>query len=234
MSAVMDLHRNQTEMFSKPKQVGFSPYESNEGSIVAIAGEDYAIIASDTRLSTGYSIYSRNQPKLFKLSDKTVLGSAGCWCDVLTLTRIVEARLKMYRHEHNKEISTPAVSQLLSTLLYYKRFFPYYAYNVVAGLDEDGKGRVYTYDSIGSKGCEDYIAAGSSRNLLQPLLDNQAAFKNMEGPRPPPLTLEKALSLVQDVFTSAAERDIYTGDRVVMNIITKDGIKESTFDLRKD
>ncbi|GBL77417.1 Proteasome subunit beta type-1, partial [Araneus ventricosus] len=63
-------------------------------SIVAIAGEDYAIIASDTRLSTGYSIYSRNQPKLFKLSDKTVLGSAGCWCDVLTLTRIVEARLK--------------------------------------------------------------------------------------------------------------------------------------------
>ncbi|CAL1265860.1 unnamed protein product [Larinioides sclopetarius] len=234
MSAMMDMHRNQIEMFSKPKQLGFSPYESNEGSIVAIGGEDYAIIASDTRLSTGYSIYSRNQPKLFKLSDKTVLGSAGCWCDVLTLTRIVEARLKMYRHEHNKEMSTPAVSQLLSTLLYYKRFFPYYAANVVAGLDEDGKGCVYNYDSVGSKGCEKYIAAGSSQHLLQPLLDNQAAFKNMEGPRPPPLTLEKAISLVQDVFTSAAERDIYTGDSVVMNIITKGGIKEITFELRKD
>jgi hypothetical protein len=29
----------------------FSPYSDNGGSLVAIAGEDYAIIASDTRLS---------------------------------------------------------------------------------------------------------------------------------------------------------------------------------------
>ncbi|CAG2055345.1 unnamed protein product [Timema podura] len=42
-----------------PKQVGFSPYADNGGSIVAIAGEDYAIIASDTRLSSGFSIYTR-------------------------------------------------------------------------------------------------------------------------------------------------------------------------------
>ncbi|GFR27565.1 proteasome subunit beta type-1-B [Trichonephila clavata] len=224
----------ETEMFAEPKQHRFSPYESNEGSIVAIAGGDYAIIASDTRLSTGYSIYSRNQPKLFRLSKKTVLGSAGCWCDVLTLTRILEAKMKMYLHEHNKEMSTPAVSQLLSTLLYYKRFFPYYAANVVAGLDEDGVGRVYSYDSIGSKGTEKYIAAGSSSSLLQPLLDNQAAHKNIAGEKPPPLSLEKAVTLVHDVFTSAAERDIYTGDRVVMNIITKYGIKDMSFDLRKD
>ncbi|GIY69734.1 proteasome subunit beta type-1 [Caerostris extrusa] len=228
----MNAHCNELEMFSKPKQLAFSPYESNEGSIVAIGGEDYAIIASDTRLSTGYSIYSRNQPKLFKLSNKTVLGSAGCWCDVLTLTKIFEAKMKMYLHEHNKEMSTPAVSQLLSTLLYYKRFFPYYASNVIAGLDEEG--RIYSYDSIGSKGQEKYIAAGSSSHLLQPLLDNQAAFKNMEGPRPPPLSLDKAILLVQDVFTSAAERDIYTGDSVLMNVITKEGIKEISFDLRRD
>jgi 20S proteasome alpha/beta subunit len=29
----------------------FSPYSDNGGSLVAIAGDDYAIIASDTRLS---------------------------------------------------------------------------------------------------------------------------------------------------------------------------------------
>lgn len=68
----------------------FSPYSDNGGSVVAIAGDDYAVIASDTRLSgNGYSIFSREQPKLFKLSDQTVLGSTGCWCDILTFTKVI-------------------------------------------------------------------------------------------------------------------------------------------------
>ena len=45
----------------------------------------------------------------------------------------------MYRHEHNKGMSTKAVAAMLSTILYYKRFFPYYVYNIIGGLDEEGK-----------------------------------------------------------------------------------------------
>lgn len=44
----------------------------------------------------------------------------------------------MYQHEFNKEMSTTAVSQLITSLLYYKRFFPYYVHCVVAGIDQDG------------------------------------------------------------------------------------------------
>lgn len=137
-------------------------------TIVAVAGDDFAIIASDTRLIQGYSILTREQPKLFKLSDQTVLGVSGCWCDVLTFTRTLEARMKvvsclkcwkefpiiqnisqMYLHEHLKPMSTPAVAQLVSTMLYHKRFFPYYVSNIVAGLDQDGKGTLYSYDPVG-------------------------------------------------------------------------------------
>jgi 20S proteasome subunit beta 6 len=39
---------------------------------------------------------------------------------------------------------------------------------------------------------------------------------------------------VKDVFISAAERDIYTGDAIVLNVITKDGVKVETFPLRRD
>lgn len=49
-----------------------------------------------------------------------------------------------------------------------------------------------------------------------------------------PLTLEKALQLVKDVFISAAERDVYTGDSLKICIVTKDGIQEETVQLRKD
>lgn len=64
-------------------------------SIVAIGGDNYLLIASDTRLSTGYSIYTRNQSKLFKVSNKSIVGSSGCWCDSLTLTRLMNARMQV-------------------------------------------------------------------------------------------------------------------------------------------
>lgn len=64
-------------------------------SIVAICGEDYSVIASETRLSVQMSIYTRKQEKLFVLGEQTVLGCTGCWCDTLTLTRLMTARMQV-------------------------------------------------------------------------------------------------------------------------------------------
>ncbi|XP_066592089.1 proteasome subunit beta type-1 [Prorops nasuta] len=216
------------------KKVAFSPYADNGGSVIAIAGEDFCVIGADSRLSTGYSINTRNQQKLFQLSNSTVLGCSGCWCDILTLTRLLVARMQMYKHEHQKDMTTPAAAQMLSTMLYYKRFFPYYVSNVLAGLDENGKGCVYSYDPLGH--CEKfkYRASGSAGALLQPFLDNQVGLKNQENIDYVPLSQEKALAIIKDIFISAAERDIYTGDGINIRIITKDGIQNVDFDLRKD
>lgn len=62
----------------------------------------------------------------------------------------------------------------------------------------------------------------------------QIGFKNMEGVQHVPLTQEKAVQLVTDVFISAAERDVYTGDALRICVVTKEGIKEQTLPLRKD
>lgn len=201
---------------------------------MAIAGDDFVVIGGDTRLSSGFSIHTREQNKLFRLSDTTVLGCSGCWCDTLTLTRILAARMQMYQHEHQKPMSTPATAQMLSTMLYYKRFFPYYIANILVGLDTEGKGCVYSYDPIGHCERSNYRAGGSAGALLQPLLDNQIGLKNMQNVIKAPVSMERALSVLKDVFISAAERDIYTGDGIIINIITKDGIKEERFELRKD
>jgi len=229
MHTVADYHTN-----VGIKTVPFSPYDDNGGSLIAIAGDDFALLASDTRLSTGFSIYTREQSKLFRLSDTTVLGCAGCWCDALTLARILEARMQMYLHEHQRPMSTPAVAQMLSTLLYYKRFFPYYVANLLAGLDEEGKGCVYSYDPVGSYDRVQYKASGSAGALLLPFLDNQIGYNNMENVTPEPVNIPKAKQILKDAFISAAERDIYTGDSLYISIITKDGIQEEKFALRRD
>ena len=45
----------------------FNPYSENGGTILAIAGADFSVIAGDTRQSEGYSIQTRYAPKVFRL-----------------------------------------------------------------------------------------------------------------------------------------------------------------------
>lgn len=53
--------------FSHPQQRQFNPYTENGGTILAIAGADFSVIAGDTRQSEGYSIQTRYAPKVFRL-----------------------------------------------------------------------------------------------------------------------------------------------------------------------
>lgn len=129
-------------------------------------------------------------------TDTTVIGCSGFHGDCLTLTKIIEARLKvglttkprketgnchycifwsdhvqsaltiwhrhvymyqdmfyeqydssvmtffplqMYKHSNNKNMTSGAIAAMLSTILYGRRFFPYYVYNIIGGLDEEGE-----------------------------------------------------------------------------------------------
>jgi hypothetical protein len=52
----------------------FDPYAENGGTILAISGADFCIIAGDTRQSEGYDIQTRYAPRVFKLSVLQSLG----------------------------------------------------------------------------------------------------------------------------------------------------------------
>lgn len=185
-------------------------------------------------MSAGYNIFSREHTKLFTMTSKAVLATCGNWCDSDTLTSILKTRVKQYADTHeNREISLNALAQLMSTMMYGRRFFPYYVSNILAGIYE-GKGYVYSYDPIGHCERHTYRAGGSSSALLQPILDNQVGLKNMELKPNVPLTVERAVDLVTDAFVSAAERDIYTGDAVLISIVTEKGVEQRKVPLRKD
>jgi len=144
----------------------------------------------------------------------------------------------MYTHAHGKPMSCVAMAQLLSNTLYNKRFFPYYAFNICAGLDEAGKGAVFTYDAIGSYERTGYSCQGSGQALIMPVLDNQlkAVSPLLHPPvsAATPLSEAEALDLVKDCFASAGERDIYTGDSVDICIITAAGVRHKTLQLKLD
>lgn len=41
--------------------------DAHPRTVVAVAGKDFAVIAGDTRLSTGYSILTRHKSKLYEM-----------------------------------------------------------------------------------------------------------------------------------------------------------------------
>jgi hypothetical protein len=78
-----------------PYSHGFSPYDFNGGTVAAVAGTDYCVVASDTRLSSGYEIKSRNVTKLHAVTGKCVLASSGCKTDVDQLRSVLDIKMKV-------------------------------------------------------------------------------------------------------------------------------------------
>merc|ERR1712096_268645 len=117
---------------------------------------------------------------------------------------------------------------------------PYYCFNLMAGINEEGQGICYSYDAIGSSEQRKYGVQGSGAELAIPLLDNLynpqhmhpevAAKLNMGENR---ITLERAIETIKSIFIGISERDIYTGDSVEIVIMTKTGMKTETMPLRK-
>lgn len=210
-----------------PKE--YNPYMNNEGTVLGFKGTDYIILGGDTRLSTGYSILSRDSTKLFQLTEKVFLASGGMYADIIALVKNLKIRIELYKSANNYEPEVENISQLLSTLLYYKRFFPYYAFNILAGVNSKGELKLYGYDAIGSFDCLEYASQGSGKEIVMPILDS--LLKDNQ-PKP---DLEKGYKLALTAMNSCSNRDIYTGDSMDIVIIYSNGrIEKRKSELRKD
>lgn len=201
--------------------------------LIAIAGKDFVMCATDTRISAGFNIISRTHSKTTKLTEKCVLTSAGMVADVETLHKNLETRIRMYKMQYRREPTSESIAQFLGNTLYGRRFMPYYAFNLLAGLDSEGQGAVWGYDAVGSFDKVTYGVQGSGSQLGAPILDNQFVGHNFKV-KILPESQQEVENTAKDIINSIAERDIYTGDNVELVTVDKDGVRFRREAVRRD
>ncbi|SBT36644.1 proteasome subunit beta type-1, putative [Plasmodium ovale wallikeri] len=166
-------------------------------------------------------------------TDKCVIGSSGMQSDIKTLHALLKKKIKIFFLEHAHYPDIHVIARLLCVILYSRRFFPYYTFNILAGMSEDNESVLYNYDAIGSYCGATHSCVGSGAALILPILDNRVEQKN-QLIKNVNFNLRDDIDFVKDAITSATERDIYTGDQAEIYIIDSMGVNTTSLDLKQD
>ena len=130
-------------------------------------------------------------------------------CD---LQKNLKARIEIYRSQHKRDPDVASIASMLSVTLYMRRFFPFYAFNLLCGQKHDGNFAVYGYDAIGSYDEMSYGSQGSGVQLIAPVLDNVVKRAKLNNTQ---VTKQEAIKLIEEVMTGVSNRDIYTDKWIV-------------------
>merc|ERR1719324_955652 len=101
--------------------------------------------------------------KIFNLTGQTYVGLAGLATDVQTMSQLLDFRIKLYSLREERTMQPKTVGNVISSMLYEKRFGPWFVEPVVAGLDKEQKPFVCTFDFIGAMStAPDFVVSGTA------------------------------------------------------------------------
>jgi 20S proteasome subunit beta 3 len=200
--------------------------EYNGAAMIAMAGKDCVGIATDTRLGQNFSTIACDFNKVFRMTPKLYVGLAGLATDVQTLKNLLEFRMNLYELKEERTMSPAVFAHLLSTLLYEKRFGPYFVEPIVAGLDADNKPFLASMDLIGAPVQEDdFVVSGTCTGNL---------FGMCESLFRPNMDADELFETLAQALLASVDRDAYSGWGGVVHIITKDGVTTKQLKCRQD
>ena len=90
-------------------------------------------------------IRSRNQTRIFKVTEDVLFAGSGCWSDIVELSIALEHKARVFEWESKRSLNVMESSFMLSQMLYMRRFQPYFSFSVLAGIDDEGKSLSFQY-----------------------------------------------------------------------------------------
>ena len=201
--------------FLSPKDGYLQPIVTGTTTVGVIC-DDGVVLATESQATMGYLVASHRAPKIHKITDHIAMTISGSVADAQQIIRIIKANVNLRRLELGRELSVRAVSQLTAILLFQNRLFPYITMLIVGGVDEEGP-HIFTLDPLGSLLEEDKFAATGSGSVI--------AYGVLEDGYREKMSIEEAIELAKRAVKAARRRDIASGGKIQVAVITKDGIK---------
>ncbi len=184
---------------------------------VGLVCKDGIVIAADRRASMGNLVANKNTEKVLPITDRIVLTIAGSVGDAQILVKYLKNEMKFYEIQHERKPTVNICSSLLSHILFSgKGFFPYYVQLIMAGVDEKGF-HLISLDAGGGLIPDEYISTGSGSPVAYGVLER--GYKKG-------MSLKEGIKLAIDAILAATERDVYTGNGILVYTITKEGYKK--------
>lgn len=203
-----------------------SIFEYNGAAIVAMAGKECVAIGSDLRFGVQLQTMTTDHQKVYKMHDKLFIGLGGLATDAQTLHQRLVFRHNMYKLREERNIKPKTFGHLVSAVLYEKRFGPYFASPVIAGLEPDNTPYIAGTDSIGAiETAKDFIVAGTAPESLMGMCESMWR---------PDLEPEELFEVTAQCLLSGTDRDALSGWGAIVHVITKDKVITRTLRGRMD
>ena len=189
----------------------------NGGDIIAMAGKNCVAIAADTRLGMQQQTVACDFQKVFKMHDRLFMGVTGLATDVQTLSQLLKFRMNMYKLREEREMKPETFSALLTSILYEKRFGPYFCEPVICGLEgEENKPYLCGMDLLGAQVyTDDFILAGDCPEAMYGLCES--IYK-------PDLEPDQLFEVLAQCLLSGVDRDCLAGWGCTVHILTPEGL----------
>jgi len=193
-------------------------YPVTGATTVGIACRDGVILASEKRVTYGFSIMTKAGKKVFAINDRLGVAFAGLISDSQAVLRRISAETNLYELETHKPMSVRATAKILANLLYAQRVYPVYTETMVGGVDDEGA-KLFVLDPLGSMIEDKYAALGTGGAI---------AIGIVESAYSPDMSLDAGKDLAVKAVRAAIARDVASGDGVDVLVISSQGAREET------
>ncbi|MFX1575946.1 MAG: proteasome subunit beta [Promethearchaeota archaeon] len=188
---------------------------------VGITFKNGVVIGAEKRVLWGYTVVSKTGKKVFPITDNIIVGSAGVSGDYQMLSSFLTAESNLFKLENRRPITVNAAAQLLSNILFSRKYMPYLTQTLIGGLDQTGS-HLYSLDLAGSLIEEKYAAVGTATSLVLGVLEANYTEN---------LSKTEAMELAVKAIRSATRRDAMSGDGIDLLVVTSKGIESKHIQL---
>lgn len=190
--------------------------EYNGAAVIAMAGKGCVAMASDKRYGIRNQTMGCQMQKIFQMNDSTLVGMTGLATDQQTLEQKFRFRSNMYRLREERDMNPKAFANMVSSLLYERRFGPYFCEPVVAGLCDGDKPFLSGMDLLGAQVItEDFMVAGDCTEALYGLCESLYE---------PDLGPDELFEVLAQCLLSGVDRDCLAGWGAVVHVMTPEGL----------